>query len=254
MPAETYKNIMNNTNNQNLDFQAGPYQVHILGAGKKNVPVIYINTIPGEYYVLWTSCLQAHMDDFILVGIDQLNWCTDLAPWYCEPSGPTDTACYGGAEAYLKVLCEQIIPEAEKRLGFPVEHRFLAGYSLAGLFAVWSMYHTDLFERMISGSGSFWFPDFDTYAKEHQLVRKPLSIYFSLGKEESHTAYPIFNTVQVRTDWLYHWYQDMGIDTTLVMEPGDHYTDPWSRMCRGIAWTLSQMSASPSIQQKTEDA
>lgn len=222
-------------------FKADTLDIRIFGIENKDCPVVYANTIPGEDYEFWQKCQAAKLPPFVLVGITNLNWCTDLAPWYVRPTGPTHTACFPGAEKYIKVLSDTIVPKAEGMLSFQVKRRFLAGYSLAGLFAYWSLYQTDLFERLILGSGSFWFPDFEKYVQEHKMVRKPLSVYFSLGRQESHTEYPIFNTVQTRTEWLENYTKEQGIDTVFVLEPGNHYDDPPGRMERGMAWTFEQI-------------
>lgn len=219
-------------------FEVQGYQVTVFDPQVKDCPIIYTNTINGENDVLWITCQNAKMPPFVLVSITNLNWDTDMAPWYCPPCGPTDTPCYGGADAYLKILVDQIIPAAESRLEFKPAERIIAGYSLAGLFAVYSMYQTDVFDKVVSGSGSFWFPEFTEYVQKHEMKRKPQKMYFSLGRQESHTKYEIFNSVQTNTEWLVKYYADKGIDDIFVLENGNHYTDPWGRMQRGMDWIL----------------
>lgn len=221
-------------------FTVGTKKITVYGKENTDCPVLYANTIPGMDYEVWQKVQQADLPPFVYVAVTRLNWCTDLAPWYCPPSGPGDTACYPGAEAYLKILTEEIMPKAESMLSFQPKHRWLAGYSLAGLFAYWSLYHTNLFERLVCGSGSFWFPDFTDYCKTHQMEKKPVSVYFSLGRQESHTRYKMFNCVQTRTEWLEQRTKEQGIDTTFVLEPGNHYDDPAGRMLKGIVWTFQQ--------------
>ena len=81
-----------------------------------------------------------------------------MAPWDIPPISKNDTPCTGGADSYLDLLLSKIIPEAERQLrGTPV-WRGIAGYSLAGLFAVYAMYQTGAFSRIASMSGSLWFP------------------------------------------------------------------------------------------------
>lgn len=60
----------------------------------------------------------------------------------------------GGADNYLRLLTEEIIPAAEKEINGVPCWRGIAGYSLAGLFALYGIYQTDLFSRVGSMSGS----------------------------------------------------------------------------------------------------
>lgn len=144
----------------------------------------------------------------------------------------------GGADEYLELLTSAIMPEVQNSLGIVPEYSAIAGYSLAGLFAVYSIYRTDVFTRVASASGSFWFPSFDSFVKEHKPVRKPEKIYFSLGDRESYTKKEILNSVEARTKWLADWYQDGGTKTTFVLNPGDHFKNPVNRMADGIRWIL----------------
>lgn len=58
-----------------------------------------------------------------------------MTPWYMGPISKHDTPCTGGADDYLKLLLDEIMPEAEALLPGAPAWRGLAGYSLAGLFA-----------------------------------------------------------------------------------------------------------------------
>ena len=51
--------------------------------------------------------------------------------------------CTGGADDYLQLLTKEIIPTAEKEVGGVPRWRGIAGHSLAGLFALYSIYRTD---------------------------------------------------------------------------------------------------------------
>jgi predicted alpha/beta superfamily hydrolase len=84
-------------------------------------------------------------------------------------------------------LLKQIIPQAESSLPQPPSWRGVAGYSLSGLFALWALWQTDVFERAASASGSLWFPGFIDYARERTMTATPDAAYLSLGKKETKT-------------------------------------------------------------------
>ncbi len=88
---------------------------------------------------------------------------------------------------FLDQLLNWIIPEAESSLPQPPTWRGIAGYSLAGLFALWSLWQTDAFSRAASASGSLWFPDFVDRASTAPFAGNPQAVYLSLGKKETKT-------------------------------------------------------------------
>lgn len=77
------------------------------------------------------------------------------------------------------------MPKAEKELPQAPEWRGIAGYSLAGLFALYAIYQTDVFTRVGCISGSLWFPGFLEYVFTHESKRRPGCLYFSLGDKEA---------------------------------------------------------------------
>lgn len=115
----------------------------------------------------------------------------------------------------------------------------LAGYSLAGLFAVYAMYRSDLFSRIASASGSLWYPGFVDYVKSHGMKRRPERLYLSLGDKEARTRNPYMKKVQENTELLYGWYRQQGIETTFELNSGNHFVNDTERMAKGIAWILT---------------
>lgn len=83
-----------------------------------------------------------------------------------------------GADGYLRLLINQIIPKAESLLQGTPAWRGIAGYSLAGLFALYSIYQTDAFSRVASVSGSLWFPGIKEYVVSRTPVKNlPISSF-----------------------------------------------------------------------------
>ena len=146
----------------------------------------------------------------------------------------------GGADDYLRLLVEEIIPRAEKELAGPPAWRGIAGYSLAGLFALYAIYQTDVFSRVGCMSGSLWFPGFKEYIFSHEPKRRPDCIYFSLGDKEAKTRNPVLKTVQENTEEIQAFYQSKGIDTVFQLNPGNHFVQGIERTVAGIQWLLSR--------------
>ena len=203
-------------------------------------PVIYLNTFGGEGKKVLKELQKNGAPDFTLVAIKDLEWDHDMAPWEIPPIMKGDTPCTGGADDFRKYLLEEVMPEAEKQHPGKVLWRGLAGYSLAGLFAMYTMYHTDVFDRYASMSGSLWFPDFKEYVFDHEPVRKPEHLYLSLGDKEAKTRNKFLCTVQENTEAIAQHMSESGIHTTFVLNPGNHYLHALERSAAGLQWLLEQ--------------
>lgn len=221
--------------------EAGNKKITIYPSKASDMPVIYLNTVSAQegdkvYHVL----SQNECPNFTLVIISELDWNHDMAPWDAAPVfNKGDVPFTQGADSYLKQLTTEIIPNAECCIQGRAAWRGLAGYSLAGLFAVYAIYQTDLFECIASISGSLWFPDFAAYALSQKLVKKPKRLYFSLGDAESRTRNLYLKTVRKRTEELEAFYRKQGVDTMLCMNTGGHFRDTDIRTAAGILWLLS---------------
>ena len=203
-------------------------------------PIIYLNTFAREGQEVFEATQVAGSPPFTLVVISGLDWNHDMAPWDSPAAFKKGEPFTGGADGYLRLLVEEIIPEAEKELPEPPAWRGIAGYSLAGLFALYAIYQTDVFSRVGCMSGSLWFPGFKEYIFSHEPKSRPDCIYFSLGDKEAKTRNPVLKTVQENTEEIQTFYQNKGIDTVLQLNPGNHFVRGIERTVVGIQWLLSR--------------
>lgn len=201
---------------------------------KENTPLIVLNNYSGNGASVVEELRRPDSPDCNLLVVGNLNWDHDMTPWYCPPTSPKDTPCTGGADEYLKLLLDDILPECLKRVNGKPSHISIAGYSLAGIFALYALYHTDVFERAASMSGSLWFPDFKEYVLLHEMKRKPEKLYLSLGDKEAKTRNRYLKTVQDNTERIAGHFRDAGIDVTFEMNPGNHFKDAALRSAKGI--------------------
>lgn len=214
--------------------------ISIFSCAGSECPVIYLNTFSNEGQKVFESAQAAGCPPFTLVTISDLDWNHDMVPWDSPPAFKNADSCTGGADDYLQLLTEEIIPTAEKKIAGVPCWRGIAGYSLAGLFALYSIYQTDVFSRVGSMSGSLWFPGMKEYIFSHEPKRRPDHMYFSLGDKESKTRNPVLKTVRQNTEEIHAFYQGKGIDTVLQMNPGNHYNHAAERTAAGIVWMLNR--------------
>ena len=221
-------------------FTIGSKTVSIFPSIEPEAPIIYLNTFSDEGQKVFDVAQAAGCLPFTLVAISDLDWNHDMVPWDSPPAFKNSEPCTGGADDYLHLLTEEIIPAAEKEINGVPRWRGIAGYSLAGLFALYAIYQTDLFSRIGSMSGSLWFPRMKDYIFSHEPKRWPDCMYFSLGDKESKTRNPILRSVRQNTEEIHAFYQSKGIDTVFQLNSGNHYDHAAERTAAGLCSLLSR--------------
>lgn len=217
-----------------MDFQVAGRTVSLYPGKRKDSPLIILNSVSDRGSSV-AEAVGKMGCDCSLASVSGLNWNQDMTPWLCPPLSRTEPPFTGGAEQYLEALTSQILPETRRKL--PGEPAFIgiAAYSLAGLFALFSMYHTEVFSRAASMSGSLWFPDFSSYAVSTEMKKKPDRIYLSVGDKEDQTRNVLLRSVRKNTESLAAHYRAMGIRTELELSEGNHFRDAVLRSAKGIA-------------------
>ena len=214
--------------------------ISIFPCSESESPVIYLNTFLDEGQKVYEAAQAAGCPPFTLVAISDLEWNHDMVPWDGPSAFKNAEPCTGGADDYLRLLTEEIIPTAEKGIAGVPCWRGIAGYSLAGLFALYAIYQTDLFSRVGSISGSLWFPGMKEYIFSHEPTCWPGCMYFSLGDKESKTRNQVLRNVRQNTEEIHAFYRGKGIDTAFQLNPGNHYNQAVERTVDGLCWLLSR--------------
>ena len=203
-------------------------------ADSKDSPLVVLNNYSGDAGPVMRALKEMSCPDLNLLCIGNLDWNHDMTPWPCPPLSPKDTPCTGGADDYLQLLISEIMPKAKELVRGVPSHIGLAGYSLAGLFALYACYHCDVFDRVASMSGSLWFPDFKEYVFQHSMKKIPDRIYLSLGDTEAKTKNLTLKTVQKNTEEIFKHYKGLGLNVAWELNPGNHFKNAASRSAKGI--------------------
>lgn len=199
-------------------------------------PVIYLHTVGEVGEQVYEGLRNEKCTDVTLVVVSNLAWNHDMSPWEIPPVWKDKEPFTGGAGEYVKVLVGEIVPRAEAFVRGHVLWRGLAGYSLAGLFSIYSLYQTEFFSRAASISGSLWYPGVVEYITSHE-IKSPLEhLYLSLGNRERRVRNPYLSAVQINTENIRDYYMKMGIDTVFCLNQGNHFQDVVQRTASGIAW------------------
>ena len=209
-------------------------EVTLYKSSDTNAPLIVFNTFEGDGEDVYKELQNMGCTSINLLVVGNIDWNHDMSPWYMSSIYSKEKSFSGGADEYLKLLIDEILPKAKELIEGEPKFIGISGYSLAGLFAVYAMYKTDVFDRVVSMSGSLWFSDFIEYCKRNEYKRLPDKIYFSLGDKEANTRNPVLKTVQDKTIELSEYFNSLGTEVIFELNPGNHFTDTILRSAKGI--------------------
>lgn len=164
------------------------------------------------------------------ISVSGFDWNRDLSPWPSPRVFAKGADFTGGADDFLKSL--------EPYAGTLKHPAVIAGYSLAGLFALYACTKTDWFAGCACVSGSLWYPDFIPYLQNHPVRCR--AVYFSLGEKERLTGNLLMRTVEDRMKEAQR-IVSAAAATVFVRQPGGHFQDPDRRIRAGISWLRNEL-------------
>ena len=212
-------------------------QITVFQSEIPDAPVVYANMVMDSSNAVLRACETLACKPFHLVTITKLRWDEEMSPWAHEPVVSKNDKFTGGADTYMKCLTKIIIPYVESILG-QSQRRIIAGYSMAGLFALYAPYITDAFDAVVSASGSVWYPEFVSFVETHEFIKPPTAIYLSLGDLESRTKNKYLRKTDSCVKTLNEIYAQKAIHSIYELNPGNHFTDVPLRLAKGIVWVL----------------
>ena len=178
--------------------------------------------------------------NFSLVAFKIEDWNSELTPW--EMPLLRGKGNFGdGAAGTLEFMKNDLIPALSEYIN--AENKeikyILGGYSLAGLFSLWSGYQTDIFEGIAAVSPSVWYKGWIEYVE----TEKPLSekIYLSLGDTEEKTKHQILSKIGENIRKQHEILEKSGnVKTVLEWNEGNHFKNPDIRTAKGFLWVMNK--------------
>ena len=216
------------------DFTLCGHKLSLFQAKKADCPLIVFHSFSDEGEAVYQELRKQNAAECNFLSIAIHDWQREMSPWYAPALSKDGETFSGGADAYLESLLSAILPWATERIHGKASFIGIAGYSLAGLFALYALYKTDVFTRVASMSGSLWFPGIKEFCKENAMKILPEKLYLSIGDKESKTRHPILQTMQENTEDLLEYFKSMGIETTYEVNSGNHFQDVNLRCAKGI--------------------
>ena len=141
-------------------------------------PVVLLNDGELDY-------LSDLSQSVILVGLIPENRLDDFTPWQASALKEGGSDFGGRLDRYHQKLFQGILTTLQKDYLIDESRIAYGGYSLGGLAAVYSLYSSYLpLSCIFSICGSFWYPDFIDFCREHDLIQSQSLIYLQNGQTE----------------------------------------------------------------------
>lgn len=189
-----------------------------------------IDSLSTEYEMLKSGTDRS----FSLVTFEVKNWNDELSPWKAKQAFG-DELFGDGAENTLKFITDELIPSLQEYMN-PDTKIILGGYSLAGLFSLWSAYRTDIFHAVAACSPSVWLENWIEYV--HECSPMSSNIYISIGNKEHKTRNSMLRNVKNNIEEQYEVLLNSGINTVLEINSGNHFQDNTERLVKGFLWCI----------------
>lgn len=175
---------------------------------------------------------------FVLAAFQVFDWDLDLTPWHDDAINRKPEV---GTKTFdtLHYVTESLLPALEAEYGnLPV---ILGGYSLGGLFALWSSSQTDRFAAIAAASPSLWIRDWLDFAQAHPV--KTVKVYLSLGDQEEHVKNRAIARVgdSVRGEYELLKAQLGEENCTLAWNAGGHFQDGDKRQAAAFSWCINAL-------------
>ena len=167
---------------------------------------------------------------FCLKAVEVNSWNHDLSPWPAEAVFGKEGFGEGAADT-LDFLLKDVLGNAGS-----YRKICLGGYSLAGLFALWAGYQTDVFSGIAAASPSVWFPHFTEYMQGNRLLAD--AVYLSLGDREEKTRNPVMARVGAAIRSACTIIKNAGKDCILEWNEGNHFREPDLRTAKAFSWLM----------------
>ena len=177
--------------------------------------------------------------NFSLAAFKIKDWNSELTPW--EMPLLRGKGNFGnGAGKTLEFIKKNLIPSLAEFInaGNNDVKFILGGYSLAGLFSLWSGYQTDIFAGIAGASPSVWYENWMDFVKNNKLLAS--NIYLSLGDLEEKTKHQVLSKIGDNIREYFEILENSENVKKCILEwnEGNHFKDSDVRMGKGFVWIL----------------
>lgn len=170
-------------------------------------------------------------EEYTIIAVIVDDWFSDLSPW---KSSLLDNKFEGKASYTFDYIQKEIISIYKEKRDI-----YIMGYSLAGLFAIWSLCNCDSLSGAVSCSGSLWYPEFLDYLVKESEKLSGKKVYLSVGGKEANSSDPMMANVITATMKSAELLKENN-RIKFNLDKGGHFANTAKRLVKGIAYILSK--------------
>ena len=175
-------------------------------------------------------------DRAILVGLIPQNRLDAFTPWKASNLKPSMPDFGGKLDEYHDQVFKHLLPELLCKYSIDESKIVYGGYSLGGLAAVYSLYTSTAPSIIFSLCGSFWYPQFLDYCKNHEVLNKKAALYLQNGKTEGDKHNNILSNAPILSARLHKILSDRLDKVTSVFDEYGHHENIKGRYENLIDW------------------
>lgn len=172
---------------------------------------------------------KKELREVILVGIGSDNRNDEYTPWFAKAATAGFIDFGGQGINYLDFLANELKPyiDGHYRTMCNPENTAIVGASLGGLISIYAAYlHPQVFGRIASISGSFWYEDFIQFMRSTHIVHCGRRIYMDVGALEGTDKKNIQKDMVIKTQQAYEVLLNQGFSLErcrfVIEEGADH--------------------------------
>lgn len=180
----------------------------------------------------------------VLVSLSGDNRLNDYTPWPASSLAGHFPDFGGDAETYLGWMENELMPAVEdflKESGNDVNQGItfesvLLGYSLGGLFSIYASFLSKAFAKIVSISGSFWYPEWDSFIQNHRPVKSDVKYLMIYGNREGFGKKTIQKDAVTRSELTYCFLSQYTEEFPVIIDDGGHHDHLKERLAHAAKW------------------
>lgn len=235
-----------------LDYKINLYFTKNVNLTSNLLLLPIINEEEGNniFNLVKTKCSNNKLDNFIILTISNFSWNDDLSPYYQEDvfKNKYSSDFKGKGDIFLNKIVNDILPKVREYLflkhNIKLSNIGIGGYSLAGLFALYSLYQVDIFSFALINSASLWFNNFIKYIKANKISKNVSNIYISLGNKEHLTKNSTLSKIKDLTLEVVNYLSsldDPKIKICYKENEGNHFKNNDLRVADSIIYIVNEL-------------
>lgn len=226
------------------DFVLSGFRCHTYSVGDSGPAVIWCagtqsSSDPFGELLNFIMPEEDSLAPFTLFCFEVDDWNDQLSPW---PMNAVGMKFGNRGRDTLKWIQSEVVPYIKKT--FPQTTQMaITGYSLAGLFSLWSFYESGIFKAVGCCSGSLWFQGWNEYA-DRAKTPHDCAVYLSLGGKESGSGNVVTSSIGAQYLSQKKRCENSKDVRALKYElnPGGHFSNPLKRVAKSVIWLIEELS------------